>query len=199
MQIEKSKYVAFATLIFAFIVFWLFIFADMDDTLRHGSENLFIFFGSPFWITACVVSRLAGHVFWRLFPKLAPRRARATTSYLPVLVSILAALTAAVIWRISPLFVLIYGSSKAILLILIAGSMLGLIGKVGGLGSVLLSVLSGVLSAVIASAAILIFLFMWVGREDLLSSTGVFASLGVPFAVSVAFYDCYRKALIERP
>ena len=172
---------------------WLFITAHMFDDIRHGSENLGLGFGIPFWLTATFFSTLVGRLFWICFPNFAPRSLHASSGWLSVGIGFGIALIIASIWVISPLFAAVYDSYKIILLMLIAGLLLGLIYKVGGRFSVWVSFLVAMIAALTAFLVFFVLEFSSSGSTNLVGAWSL-AEIGLPYAISVSLYDCYRKA-----
>ncbi len=175
-------------------VFWLFLFAEVFDEVRHGHENLMLFFGAPFWLGACAITLGTVRLLWHLFPPLAPKRTRANPTHLPVLAGLFFALLVALAWGKSSLFALCYDSVKWMLLIVIAGWTLGLGYKMGGRFNVVVALAAGALSAAVA---LLMFFLLALSheREKIWLATWSFARIGVPFAVAVTLYDSFRWTL----
>jgi hypothetical protein len=190
---NEAKPAGCATVWFAVTVVWLYLWAFVEDDVRHGTENLFIFFAVPLLFLAATVSVWAVRFFWMDYPQLAPRPSQSASSGRPVLVGVLLAIGAAVIWSNSFLFDSVYHSCKIILLILLSGLLLGLVHKSGGRLSVMLSLLAMALSAITTT---LLFLFI-VWPRDGISSWWNFVSAFIPYVASVMLFACYRKASAE--
>jgi hypothetical protein len=188
-----------STFWFAALTLWLFLFAHVADDVRHRHENLFLFFIVPFLIGATAASVWGGRLFWHQFPRLAPRGSQppAASTHKPVAIALLVSLGAAALWGNSALFVWCYDSCKIIVLMVLAGTTFGFIYKVGGRGSVLVSLLSGLISAAGTLATFGILSLLAGGGRDLPAATLFLASIGVPYSVAVALYDCYRRALAQ--
>jgi hypothetical protein len=174
-------------------IFWLFIFAQVFDDVRHGHENLFLLFGAPFWLGACAIALAAVHLLWHRFPRLAPRYSPTRSTALPVLVSVLFGLGAAFAWGKSPLFALCYDSGKWMLVLLITGWALGVVFKRGGTLSVVLSLVAAMLSALV-TVLVFFFVALVMAPRELWDVTWSLAALGVPFTVAVMLYECSLKA-----
>ncbi|RYG61198.1 hypothetical protein EON80_24090, partial [bacterium] len=174
-------------------IFWLFIFAEVFDDVRHGHENLFLLFGTAFWLGACAIALGAVHLLWHRFPQLSPRSESPQRMNLSVLLGLLCGPGAAFAWGKSPLLALCYDSGKWMLVLLIAGWTLGVVFKRGGTRNVVVSLLAAMLSAVVTVLVFFLFALMEAPRE-LWGATWSFAALGVPFTVAVMLYECTLKA-----
>ena len=184
------------TLWFGGGIFWLFIFAEVFDEVRHGHENLVLLFGAPFWFAACAVSLGVGRWLWHYFPSLAPKRTRANFTHLPVVVGLFCAVILVFIWGKSPLFASCYDSIKWMLLMVIVGWTLGLGYKMGGVCNVAVALLCGALSALVTLlVCFLLVVSLSHGAEKVWLATWEIGRIGVPFAVSVTLYDSFRWAL----
>ena len=178
---------------FGAAIFWVFIFAQVFDDVRHGHENLFLLFGAPIWLGACAIALGAGRLLWHRFPRLTPRHVPTQSTALPVIVGVLCGLGAAFAWGKSPLFALCYDSGKWMLVLLIAGSTLGVVFKMGGARNIVVSLMAAMVSAVVTILVFFLFALMVAPRE-LWSATWGFAALGVPFTVAVMLYECTLKS-----
>lgn len=76
---------------------------------------------------------------------------------------------------------------------MLAGVLLGIIYKIGGRFSVFVSLLYGALAAITAFLVSVVAGLWFDGVQDLWRNMWVFASIGIPYTVTVALYDCYRK------
>lgn len=208
-KISKVESVGASIYWFAALTLCLFIFAHIFDDVRHRNENLFLGVIIPFLLAATFMAFWVNRWLWHRFPALTPHRSMPNSTGLSVLIGLLLSLAISTLWGKSPLFDRFYDSCKIILLIVLAGVILGYIHRVGGRFSVLLSVLSSGLAMITSFLALLIFALLFNAPEnllaftwpvatnyikDLLVFTWSMATIGIPYAVVVILYDCFQKA-----